>query len=207
MNLECDPGSASTLSIGCSCPRRQLSMALNRVRVNIQRCNVVSSAEGINAPPSAARVACSQFPLRLYMEAHQDKPVDTLQWDGKQIAPPPSPAPLTEVESLRVQNVNLERVIVQRALDDWQKKVLRAEGGSRGLRRVAFGSGTRRTANGRKRLILRRSERQMKSTASAWRMRPPRKRVRRMVSKRQHLRHRSKMRATGRAILDHKTSP
>ena len=36
----------------------------------------------------------------------------------------PQPAPLTEVEALRVQNVNLERVIVQRALDDWQKKVL-----------------------------------------------------------------------------------
>lgn len=35
----------------------------------------------------------------------------------------PQPAPLTEVEALRVQNVNLERVIVQRALDDWQKKV------------------------------------------------------------------------------------
>lgn len=35
----------------------------------------------------------------------------------------PTPAPLTELEALRVQNVNLERVIVQRALDDWQKKV------------------------------------------------------------------------------------
>lgn len=35
-----------------------------------------------------------------------------------------APPPLTEVEALRVQNVNLERVIVQRALDDWQKKVL-----------------------------------------------------------------------------------
>lgn len=35
-----------------------------------------------------------------------------------------TPPPLTEVESLRVQNVNLERVLVQRALDDWQKKVL-----------------------------------------------------------------------------------
>ena len=37
--------------------------------------------------------------------------------------PAPQPAPLTDVEALRVQNVNLERVIVQRALDDWQKKV------------------------------------------------------------------------------------
>ena len=35
-----------------------------------------------------------------------------------------TPPPLTDVEALRVQNVNLERVIVQRALDDWQKKVL-----------------------------------------------------------------------------------
>ena len=38
-------------------------------------------------------------------------------------AAPDAPAPLSELESLRVQNVNLERVIVQRALDDWQKKV------------------------------------------------------------------------------------
>jgi hypothetical protein len=40
-------------------------------------------------------------------------------WDGKPLDGPP---PLTEVEQLRIQNVNLERVIVQRAVDDWQKK-------------------------------------------------------------------------------------
>lgn len=35
----------------------------------------------------------------------------------------PAPAPLTELEALRVQNANLERVIVQRAVTDWQAKV------------------------------------------------------------------------------------
>lgn len=40
-----------------------------------------------------------------------------------------APAPLTELEALRVQVVNLERVIVQRSVEDWQKKVaaLKAE--------------------------------------------------------------------------------
>ena len=61
------------------------------------------------------------FPLCLYIEAHQLA-------SGKDLSQPtgviPQVAPLTEVEALRVQNVNLERVIVQRALDDWQKKVL-----------------------------------------------------------------------------------
>jgi hypothetical protein len=35
----------------------------------------------------------------------------------------PKPAPLTEIETLRVQNVALEGQIVQRALNDWQAKV------------------------------------------------------------------------------------
>ena len=34
-----------------------------------------------------------------------------------------APAPFTEIEALRIQNVNLEGVIVQRALQDWQAKV------------------------------------------------------------------------------------
>jgi hypothetical protein len=33
------------------------------------------------------------------------------------------PAPYTEIERLRIENVGLERVIVQRALDDWRAKV------------------------------------------------------------------------------------
>jgi hypothetical protein len=35
----------------------------------------------------------------------------------------PKPAPYTEVETLRIENVALEREIVQRALSDWQVKV------------------------------------------------------------------------------------
>lgn len=34
----------------------------------------------------------------------------------------PAPAPFTEIEQLRVQNVNLERAIVQRAVTDWEAK-------------------------------------------------------------------------------------
>lgn len=43
--------------------------------------------------------------------------------------PAPQPAPLTEIEALKVQNLNLERIIVQRALDDWRAKqaALKAE--------------------------------------------------------------------------------
>jgi hypothetical protein len=37
---------------------------------------------------------------------------------------PKSPEPYSAVEKLRVENMQLERVIVQRALDDWQKKAL-----------------------------------------------------------------------------------
>jgi len=39
------------------------------------------------------------------------------------------PAPYTEIEALKIQNVNLEGAIVRRAVDDWQKKVaaLKAE--------------------------------------------------------------------------------
>jgi hypothetical protein len=33
-----------------------------------------------------------------------------------------SPAPLTEVEQLRVQNLNLERVIIERQMQDWTVK-------------------------------------------------------------------------------------
>lgn len=33
------------------------------------------------------------------------------------------PAPLTEVESLRIQNANLTRAILQRELDDFQKQI------------------------------------------------------------------------------------
>ena len=36
----------------------------------------------------------------------------------------PQPEPYSQVEKLRVENMQLERVIVQRALDDWQKKAL-----------------------------------------------------------------------------------
>lgn len=41
----------------------------------------------------------------------------------------PAPAPYTEIESLKIQNVNLEGAIVQRAVEDWRKKVasLKAE--------------------------------------------------------------------------------
>lgn len=41
----------------------------------------------------------------------------------------PAPAPLTELEAAKVQIVNLERVIVQRAVDDWRAKqaALKAE--------------------------------------------------------------------------------
>lgn len=35
----------------------------------------------------------------------------------------PGPAPYTEVEALRIENANLERAIVQRAVTDWQAKV------------------------------------------------------------------------------------
>lgn len=34
-----------------------------------------------------------------------------------------TPAPLTEIEALRVENLQLQRVIVQNALNDWQAKV------------------------------------------------------------------------------------
>lgn len=34
-----------------------------------------------------------------------------------------APAPFTEVETLRVQNANLEGQLVQRAVADWQAKV------------------------------------------------------------------------------------
>lgn len=34
-----------------------------------------------------------------------------------------TPAPLTEIEALRVENLQLQRVIVQNALNDWQTKV------------------------------------------------------------------------------------
>ncbi len=41
----------------------------------------------------------------------------------------PSAAPLSEVEGLRVQNLNLERVILERQLADWKVKLdkLRAD--------------------------------------------------------------------------------
>ncbi len=35
---------------------------------------------------------------------------------------PVKPAPLTEVESLRAQNLSLERVIIERQVSDWQAK-------------------------------------------------------------------------------------
>ncbi len=35
---------------------------------------------------------------------------------------PVKPAPLTEVESLRAQNLSLERVIIERQVSDWQVK-------------------------------------------------------------------------------------
>jgi hypothetical protein len=43
--------------------------------------------------------------------------------------PAAQPAPFTEIEALKVQNLNLERIIVQRALDDWRAKqaALKAE--------------------------------------------------------------------------------
>jgi len=42
---------------------------------------------------------------------------------------PAQPAPYTEVEALKIQNVQLEGTIVQRAVEDWRKKVaaLKAE--------------------------------------------------------------------------------
>jgi len=33
------------------------------------------------------------------------------------------PAPYSEIETLRIQNVALERVVVQHAMTDWQAKV------------------------------------------------------------------------------------
>lgn len=41
---------------------------------------------------------------------------------------PAQPAPFTEVEALKVQNANLERILVQRALDDWRAKVAALKG-------------------------------------------------------------------------------
>ena len=37
-------------------------------------------------------------------------------------APASAPAAFTEVEALRVQNLNLERVILERQVKDWQAK-------------------------------------------------------------------------------------